>query len=148
MNIENIEYRNEEDEDVKPYINPINIKWEWLDLPDEYISIASLLRSMLNEKLRWLSYRGLLKKKNIDYVFKKDLIELGNILKQNLKYSNPQNQGSVFYALMTQSAALSLMYCIELIESQGSFSLTTFMKRMEDSEGKTHSMLLKDSRMI
>lgn len=62
MNIENIEYRNEEDEDVKPYINPINIKWEWLDLPDEYISIASLLRSMLNEKLRWLSYRGLLKK--------------------------------------------------------------------------------------
>lgn len=145
MNIENIEYRNEEDEDVKPYINPINIKWEWLDSPDEYISIASLLRSMLNEKLRWLSYRGLLKKKNIDYVFKKDLIELGNILKQNLKYSNPQNQGSVFYALMTQSAALSLMYCIELIESQGSFSLTTFMKRMEDSEGKTHSMLLKDS---
>lgn len=81
-------------------------------------------------------------------MFKKDLIELGNTLKQNLKYSNPQNQGSVFYALMTQSAALSLMYCIELIESQGSFSLTTFMKRMEDSEGKTHSMLLKDSRMI
>ncbi|MDR4510646.1 MAG: DEAD/DEAH box helicase [Nitrososphaeraceae archaeon] len=148
LNIEHIEYRNEEDGDVKAYINPINTKWEWLDLPDEYISIASLLKSMLNEKLRWLSSRGLVKKKNIDYVFKKDLIELGNILKQNLKYSNPQNQGSIFYALMTQSAALSLMYCIELIESQGSFSLTTFMKRMEDSEGKTHSMLLKDFRMI
>jgi len=148
LNIEHIEYRNEEDGDVKAYINPINIKWEWLDLPDEYISIAGLLKSMLNEKLRWLSSRGLLKKKNIDYVFKKDLIELGNILKQNLKYSNPQNQGSIFYALMTQSAALSLMYCIELIESQGSFSLITFMKRMENSEGKTHSMLLKDFRMI
>lgn len=148
LNIEHIEYRNEEDRDVKAYINPINIKWEWLVLPDEYISIATILKSMLNEKLWWLSSRGLLRKKNTDYVFKKDLIELGNILKQNLKYSNPQNQGSLFYAMMTQSAALSLMYCIELIESQGSFSLTTFMKRMENSEGKTHSILLKDLRMI
>jgi len=34
LNIEHIEYRNEEDRDVKAYINPINIKWEWLVLPD------------------------------------------------------------------------------------------------------------------
>ena len=147
LNIEHIEYRNEEDIDVKQYINPIYLQWKWLDLPDIHVTISKSLKSMLNEKLRWLSSRGLLRKKNIDYIFKKDLIELGDILKQNLKFSNPQNQGSLFYAILTQSAALSLMYCIELIESQGSFSLNTFIKRMEDSDGKSHSMLLKDPRM-
>jgi Fanconi anemia group M protein len=39
------------------------------------------------------------------------------------------------------------MYCIELIESQGPFSLKTFIKRMESSEGKAHSLILKDPRM-
>jgi len=39
------------------------------------------------------------------------------------------------------------MYCIELIESQGPFSLQTFIKRMESSEGKAHSLILKDPRM-
>ena len=28
--IEHIEYRNEEDDDVKPYVNPIELKWEFL----------------------------------------------------------------------------------------------------------------------
>ena len=148
LNIEHIEYRNDEDLDVKDYINPISLQWKWFDLPHMHVTISTTLKSMLNEKLWWLSSKGLLRKKNIDYVFKKDLIELGEILKQNLKFSNPQNRGSLFYAILTQSTALSLMYCIELIESQGSFSLNTFIKRMENSDGKSHSMLLKDPRMI
>ncbi|MGZ8890551.1 MAG: helicase-related protein, partial [Nitrososphaeraceae archaeon] len=58
-----------------------------------------------------------------------------------------EEKGPLYLALLNQSAALSLMYCIELIESQGPFSLKTFIKRMESSEGKAHSLILKDSRM-
>jgi Fanconi anemia group M protein len=102
---------------------------------------------MLQEKLRWLIFRGLIKKNNIDYVFKRDLLELAEILQRNLKFTLNEEKGPLYLALLNQSAALSLMYCIELIESQGPFSLKTFIKRMESSEGKAHSLILKDPRM-
>jgi Fanconi anemia group M protein len=145
--IEHIEYRNEEDFDVKPYVNPIELKWEFVELPENYKQIILLFKSMLHEKLRWLMFRGLIKKNNIDYVFKRDLLELGEILQRNLKFSLNEEKGPLYLALLNQSAALSLMYCIELIESQGPFSLKTFIKRMESSEGKAHSLILKDPRM-
>ncbi|MFB5599872.1 MAG: helicase-related protein [Nitrososphaeraceae archaeon] len=145
--IEHIEYRNEEDSDVKPYINPIKLKWEFVELPEKYRQIILLFKSMLNEKLRWLLFRGLIKKNNITFVFKRDLVELGEILQRNLKFSLNEEKGALYSALLNQSAALSLMYCIELIESQGPFSLKTFIKRMESSEGKAHSLILKDPRM-
>ena len=145
--IEHIEYRNEEDDDVKPYVNPIELKWEFLELSEKYRQIILSLKSMLQEKLRWLIFRGLIKKNNADYVFKRDLLELAEILQRNLKFSLNEEKGPLFLALLNQSAALSLMYCIELIESQGPFSLKTFIKRMESSEGKAHSLILKDPRM-
>jgi ERCC4-related helicase len=145
--IEHIEYRNEEDDDVKPYVNPIELKWEFLELSEKYRQIILAFKSMLQEKLRWLIFRGLIKKNNTDYVFKRDLLELAEILQRNLKFSLNEEKGPLFLALLNQSAALSLMYCIELIESQGPFSLKTFIKRMESSEGKAHSLILKDPRM-
>ena len=145
--IEHIEYRNEEDDDVKPYVNPIELKWEFLELSEKYRQIILAFKSMLQEKLRWLIFRGLIKKNNTDYVFKRDLLELAEILQRNLKFSLNEEKGPLFLALLNQSAALTLMYCIELIESQGPFSLKTFIKRMESSEGKAHSLILKDPRM-
>ena len=145
--IEHIEYRNEEDADVKPYVNPIELKWEFVELSEKYRQIILLFKSMLQEKLRWLIFRGLIKKNNIDYVFKRDLLELAEILQRNLKFTLNEEKGPLYLALLNQSAALSLMYCIELIESQGPFSLKTFIKRMESSEGKAHSLILKDPRM-
>jgi ERCC4-related helicase len=145
--IEHIEYRNEEDTDVKPYMNPIELKWEFLELSEKYRQIILLFKSMLQEKLRWLIFRGLIKKNNIDYVFKRDLLDLAEILQRNLKFTLNEEKGPLYLALLNQSAALSLMYCIELIESQGPFSLKTFIKRMESSEGKAHSLILKDPRM-
>jgi ERCC4-related helicase len=143
---EHIEYRNEDDFDVKPYVNPIDLKWEFVELSETYKQIIVLFKSMLHEKLQWLMFRGLIKKNNIDYVFKRDLLELGEILQTNLKVSLNEEKGPLYLALLNQSAALSLMYCIELIESQGPFSLKTFMKRMESSEGKAHSLIMKDPR--
>ena len=145
--IEHIEYRNEEDADVKPYVNPIELKWEFVELSEKYRQIILLFKSMLQEKLRWLIFRGLIKKNNVDYVFKRDLLELAEILQRNLKFTLNEEKGPLYLALLNQSAALSLMYCIELIESQGPFSLKTFIKRMESSEGKAHSLILKDPRM-
>ena len=83
--IEHIEYRSEEDPDVKQYVNPIDVKWEWFNLPEDYLYVISVLRSMLDEKLRWLIQRGIIRKKSIEWIFKRNLIEAGESLRYTLE---------------------------------------------------------------
>jgi ERCC4-related helicase len=145
--IEQIEYRNEEDGDVKPYINPIDVTWKWFAIPQEYKYISSTLRAMLEDKLQFLIERGLLRKKQLQWIFKSDLISLGEELQYRLELTMEELRGPLYAALMHQSSALTLMYCAELIESQGSPSLKAFLERVENDGGKAHQSLLNDNRI-
>jgi Fanconi anemia group M protein len=145
--IEQIEYRNEEDGDVKPYINPIDVTWKWFTIPQEYKYISSTLRAMLEDKLQFLIERGLLRKKHLQWIFKSDLISLGEEIQYKLELTMEELRGPLYAALMHQSSALTLMYCAELIESQGSPSLKAFLERVENDGGKAHQLLLNDSRI-
>ncbi len=147
LSIEQIEYRNEEDPIVKPYVNPIETTWQWFTIPQEYKYISSTLRSMLEEKLRFLIERGLLRKKNPHWIFKRDLINLGDEIQYKLELTMDELRGPLYSALMQQSTALTLMYCAELIESQGSPSMRAFLNRIENDGGKAHMLLLNDGRM-
>ncbi len=131
--IEHIEYRTEEDADVKPYVNPIDVNWQWVSLTSEYSYIRSILKNMLEDKLRWLVQHRLLKKKgDIRWIFKRDLIDAGAEIRYNLELSQEELRPSLYFALMQQSLALTLLYCVELIESQGSDSLKAFLDRIEN----------------
>jgi ERCC4-related helicase len=142
--IENLEYRNEEDPDVKPYVNPIEISWKWFSLSQQYLYIISRLRSMLYEKLRWLIHNGMLRKKSLEWVFKRDLLSLGDELRYTIQLTMEEQRSTLYAALKKQSSALTLMYCLELIESQGSFSLRAFLDRIEqEDKGKTYTSILK-----
>jgi ERCC4-related helicase len=145
--IEQIEYRNEEDGDVKPYINPIDVTWKWFTIPQEYKYISSTLRAMLEDKLQFLIQRGLLRKKHVQWIFKSDLINLGEEIQYKLELTMEELRGPLYAALMQQSSALTLMYCAELIESQGSPSLKAFLERVENDGGKAHQSLLNDNRI-
>jgi Fanconi anemia group M protein len=145
--IEHIEYRSEDDPDVKPYVNAIDVKWEWLNLPEEFRYIVSILRSMLEEKIKWLIRNGLILR-GIKWIFKKDLIELGEALRYKLELTMEEQRGLLYIAILNQSSALTLMYCVELIESQGSYSLKAFLDRIDEDGSNAHTFLLKDPRMM
>jgi Fanconi anemia group M protein len=144
---EHLEYKTEEDPDVIRYINPIDIDWEWFDLPSEYQYVKSILKSMLDEKLDWLISRKIITK-NSKWIFKRDLISIGDELRRTLITIPEERRRSLYFALMQQSNALSLMYCIELMESQGFYSLGTFLNRIQEEGGKSHKMLIDDNRII
>src|SRR5918995_1770687 len=130
--IEHLEYRTEEDADVKPYVNLIDVNWQWVKLASEHNYIRSILRNMLDDKLRWLIQRGYIRsKRDIRWIFKRDLIDAGAEIRYNLELSQEELRASLYFALMQQSSALTLLYCIELIESQGSHSLKVFLDRTE-----------------
>ena len=144
--IEHLEYKTEEDADVKRYINLIDVKWKWFDLPSEYHYVKSILKTMLEEKLDWLVTRNIIKK-NSRWIFKRDLISLGEQLRFSLNVRLEEERPSLYFALMQQSIALSLMHCIELIESQGFYSLWTFLNRTQLEESRSHKLLLNDHRI-
>jgi ERCC4-related helicase len=158
--IEYLEYRTEEDADVKPYVNPIDVNWQWVNLTSEHSYIRSILRNMLDDKLRWLIQRRYLRsKRDMHWIFKRDLIDAGAEIRYNLELSQEELRTSLYFALMQQSSALTLLYCVELIESQGSYSLKSFFDRTESgnstfgspnintSGSKTHRSLLNDPRI-
>ena len=147
LSIEKIEYRNEEDMDVKLYINPIDTTWKWFTIPQEYKYISSSLRAMLEEKLQFLIKKGLLRKKHPKWIFKGDLLKLGEEIQYKINITMDEQRGPLYVALMQQSSALTLMYCAELIESQGSQSLKAFLERIEKDGGKAHRSLLNDNRI-
>src|SRR5437879_6982705 len=50
--IEGVEARTEVDEDVSGYVNPVAVNWERVALPPVYGRISSILRKVLDEKIR------------------------------------------------------------------------------------------------
>ena len=58
--IEAIEVRTDEDEDVKPYIQPIKVRWVKVALPREYVKVRDCLKRMLDERVEKLRSMGLL----------------------------------------------------------------------------------------
>jgi Fanconi anemia group M protein len=147
LHTEHLEYKTEEDPDVMRYINPINIDWQWFDLPSEYQYVKSILKSMLDEKLDWLISRKFITK-NSKWIFKRDLILTGDELRRTLITIPEERRRSLYFAIMQQSNALSLMYCIELMESQGFYSLGSFLNRIQEEGGKSHKRLIDDNRII
>ncbi|MEM2760095.1 MAG: helicase-related protein [Nitrososphaerales archaeon] len=144
--IEQIEYRSEEDGDVRPYVNPISIEWRWVALPESYNKAASVIRDMLNERIVWLIKRNIIRK-DPRYVYKKDLINAGEELRYSIEMSMEEERGPLFVSLMNNSVALSLFHSLELLESQGAYSLLAFMEKMEEDNSKSHKMLLSDARV-
>ncbi len=145
LGIEHVEYRTEWDADVSPYVYPVEVIPCRLPLPQEYSPLSSLLKEMMEEKVRWLWEHGYLRVPP-SRVTRKVLLGLGEDLRKKLAMA--REKGPLFTALRYQSLSLTLSHALELLESQGPFALLSFFERMEGKRGekRTYSLLLKDPR--
>jgi Fanconi anemia group M protein len=143
--IERVEYRSEEDPDVKPYIQPIAIEWKRVNLPKEYVEIRCRIRSMLDERLNWLYYKGIIKDRP-KYVTRRSLIEAGNELRFMLEESIEEESGRIFTAITNQSLALTLFHMLELLETQGVHTLRAFLGKveLEKAEKRSYAILVNE----
>lgn len=143
--IERVEYRSEDDPDVKPYIHPIEIAWKQVDLPSEYEEVRAQIRSLLDAKVSWLCYKGLIKRKP-EYITKMTLIEAGNELRFILEESIEEERGQILNAIINQSLALTLLHMVELLETQGLHTLKAFLAKVEaeKTEKRSYARLLSD----
>ncbi len=148
--IEAIEYRTEEDADVKNYINPIQMNWHKVELPQEYKQIKSTIEEILQDKLMKLRQMRLLSLKPLNYITKMDLINLGNKLRRHLQNKEITNKGYIFTGIIFQAAAISLMHAAELIATQEISVFQNFLNKIEDDalreETKFAQIIVKDER--
>ncbi|MGB9622405.1 MAG: helicase-related protein, partial [Candidatus Bathyarchaeia archaeon] len=141
--IEHVEYRCDEDDDVKPYIQPIHVEWRRVNLPLQYQPLRDIIKGMLNDKIKWLQSKGYLKDV-FKEVTRKQLIELGAELRYNAEMSIEEERGPIYQAIMQQSSTLTLFHMLELLETQGAYTLKAFLERMENDDKRTHTMLMKE----
>jgi len=143
--IEQIEYRSEEDPDVVPYINPVEVEWRYVDLPDEYRKLSQIIRSMLNDRLSWLKRIGVIQRP-LQYITRRDLLEAGEELRYRLEESIEEERGPIYSAIVAQSVSLTLFHALELLETQGITTLTSFLERMEQEseEKRSYKTIIND----
>jgi Fanconi anemia group M protein len=143
--IERVEYRSEDDADVKPYIQPIEIEWNKVNLPKEYVEIRFQVRAMLNRKVNWLCDKGIIKRK-LEYVTRRSLIEAGNDLRFMLEESIEEERSQIFTAIINQSLALTLFHMLELLETQGVHTLKAFLDKveLEKAQKRSYAILVGD----
>src|SRR5437667_998775 len=143
LSIEHVEYRSDEDPDVRPYIHPITVEWKTVDMPPAYQPIVRLLRGMLDGRVRWLKARGYLKGQFIN-VTRTQLIELGVELRYTAELSIEEERGPIYGVIARQASALTLYHMVELLETQGAHTLKAFMERLEGDEKRSRSALLNE----
>ena len=142
--IEQVEYRSEEDWDVKPYINPVKVEWKHVRLPGKYAETAKTIRVMLKDRLEKLQSYGLIKKK-LEYVGRRDLLELGEKLKEQLETAQTEaEKGPAYGMIVLQSSALSLFHMLELLETQGAGPTLKFLEKIEGNRRVSYRNIVND----
>ncbi len=144
--IEQIIAKSERDDDVLPYVFDTNIEHYSIEMNDYHKDLSALLNSLINDNISWLIHNRFIRKKKVEGVYRKDLLSLGDYIKSKLDSKNLNF--FLLTALKFQSLSLILLYCRDLVESQGSFALKKFLDKAKDNTAsKTYQELFLDSRI-
>jgi Fanconi anemia group M protein len=126
--IERIEIRSERDEDVRPYLQPIEVEWRRVGLPKTFIDVKRLLERQLKELLLILRKHAFIS--SIQRVGKRDLLRVQEQIRESMREFEPNPPEHFYTCLVAQAAALRLCHAVELLETQGLTSLKHYLSRL------------------
>ncbi|MBI2650416.1 DEAD/DEAH box helicase [Candidatus Woesearchaeota archaeon] len=132
--IENIEVRTDDDPDVKPYIQEMQTEWVNVELPRVFTDIQRLLTLFLRERFEKLKKLGILKRADVKYVSKSDLLQLQAGLRGRI--SQGEKDFIVWNAISMLAEVMKVYHALELLETQGIIALHKYFERLV-SESRT-----------
>jgi len=139
--INEVMVKNEDDPDVKPYFNPIDVEWVKVDLKKEQLDIKSHLDVALKNRLNGLKKLGVLN--SIQQVSKKDILRArGKVQNRISQSASPPRDCLLAISMLT--AVFSVMHSLELLETQGVSNLHSYFERMRKKKTKAAKGLFKD----
>lgn len=121
--IEKLEVRNRDSEDVKPYLQELNIEKHEVPFPQEFVELRVLLKRIYDSKVEQLKSRSLL----FEQANKITLLKLQNRLANQVTPGN-------FNAMIGMSLcaqAIKISHALELLETQTLSGLNEYLKGLE-----------------
>ena len=137
--IEDIEVRTESDDDVKPYVQEIEMEWVKVDLPPELEEVKKLLASSLKEKLETVKAMGFLNSST--GISKTELLRLQASLHSEL--SGNYKNFPVLQAISSLAEAMKVGHALELLETQGVTALWKYLGRLKEDAKASKTKAVK-----
>ena len=141
--ITNVESRTEKDDDVTHYVQDVDVKWERLSLPESYRQVSRILWAGFEERIDKL--RSMHQVPTGVRINKRMLLELGERLHKSLRRGGA---GALYGAVVLQAQAMSLTHAIDLLETQGARSTSSFLSKLSTAKTKSSRGLARDGRVI
>jgi Fanconi anemia group M protein len=129
LGIEAVEIRTENDPDVQPYIQPIDIEWIKVELPENFKKVQQLLQQCIKGKTEQLKQFGI----KGAFMSKKDLLMLQAQLHKQI--SSGGKDFEAMKAISVLAEIIKAQHALELLETQGVAPLNKYMSGLyEQSE--------------
>ncbi|MEM0450504.1 MAG: helicase-related protein [Nitrososphaerota archaeon] len=136
--IERIEWRTEDDEDVRPYIPGVKVGWVRVQLTPEYERVRDVIRKAIERRVEALRSAGLIGAEV--EVNRKVLLSLMERLKAEAEAGA---RGPRMRFLQVISQVLSLFHALELVESQHVRTLLSYLESLKGSELRSHVSIVR-----
>ncbi|MBS3101453.1 DEAD/DEAH box helicase [Candidatus Woesearchaeota archaeon] len=145
--IEDIEVRTDDDPDVKPYVQEMQIDWVNVELPKVFTDIQRFLVLFLRERFEKLKKWGILKRADVKYVGKSDLLQLQAELRG--KIAAGERDFVMWNAISLLAEVMKVYHALELLETQGVAALHKYFEKLiaESMASKTKAIksIMSDS---
>lgn len=140
--IKEVVIKNEEDSDVEPYFNPVEVKWVKIELNSELKDIKSHLEKALKVRLKTLKKMGVIP--SISNVSKKDVLAAKGKAQNRIGQSiHPPKK--CFIAVSILTAVINILHSLELLETQGTTTLQKYFERLSKKKTKAAKGLITDA---
>ncbi len=138
--IQNIVVKTEDDPDVRPYFNPVEIDWVRVKMSSELEKIKKYVDKALKVRLKALKNMGIIRTVSVGKV---DILKArGRIQGEIARSVNPDKE--LFQAISILSAVINIQHSQELIETQGIQTFNKYIARLRKKKTKAAKSLMWD----
>ena len=138
--IQNIVVKTEQDSDVRPYFNPVEIDWVRVKMSSELEKIKKYVDKALKVRLKALKNMGVIRTVSVGKV---DILKArGRIQGEIARSVNPDKE--LFQAISILSAVINIQHSQELIETQGVQTFNKYISRLRKKKTKAAKSLMWD----
>lgn len=146
LHINHVEIRSAESDDVKPYVQDVQVSWIQITVPEEYLRPKKDLEDLLKSYQKLLTQSGYLDKNNKYLISRKDLLDSSRKIDLALRNkSSDQDLTVQFNMKKVVSNAIRVSHMLELLEAHGIEPLYDyFNKCIAEVKGPEASKSLKE----
>ncbi len=136
---EKIEVRTQDDPDVKPYVQEMEVQYREVDLPPQLTALRDVVARLIRNRLSMLKQHGFI---NDTQLNKTQLLMAQKELQGQLRGGQPDPM--VWRALSVLAEVMKAQHAQELLESQGVSAVVSYLSSLERQAARGQSKAVKN----